>query len=68
MKNIIIMVLTFLFISCLPGMSAHAVQKNDLPGSIGRNIAAEFKPESAAVKPIFNNCFSSLNHSQTFFS
>jgi hypothetical protein len=50
MKNIIIMVLTFLFISCLPGMSAHAVQKNDLPGSIGRNIAAEFKPESAAVR------------------
>ena len=50
MKNMIIMVLTFLFISCLPGMSAHAVQKNDLPESIGRNIAAEFKPESAAVR------------------
>jgi hypothetical protein len=50
MKKNITMILSFLFISSILGLPAQAVPKKILPESIGRNIASEFRPESAVVR------------------
>lgn len=50
MKKYIFMIFSFLYISCVMSLPAHAVQQKTLPESIGRNLVDEFKPDSAAVR------------------
>ncbi|MGE4445205.1 MAG: LmeA family phospholipid-binding protein [Synergistaceae bacterium] len=49
MKKYAFMILSFLFTSCAMNLPVDAAEQNALPEAIGKNIAAEFRPESAAV-------------------
>ena len=49
MKKYMFLILSLLFISCTMNLPAHAALQNTLPETIGKNIAAVFMPESAAV-------------------
>ena len=49
MKKYTLFILSFLFISCVLSMPVNAAQQNLLSETIGKNILAEFLPESAAV-------------------
>lgn len=49
MKKYMFLILSLLFTSCTMNLPAHAALQNALPETIGKNIAAVFRPESAAV-------------------